>query len=82
MPAHRALLEAMRPHLPSPFPSFPLSASAGEAERAAALQAAEAHSAAVGGLLDDVQQLQQRAEEVRLWGLFTWWGLAPGLLPA
>lgn len=40
---------------------------AGEEERARALQAAEARSGAVAGLLDRALQLQRRAEEVS-WG--------------
>lgn len=56
-----------------PDPSWPQPAllitsthpAAGEAERAAALQVAEARCAAVAGLLDEVQELQGQAEEVR-----------------
>ncbi len=49
---------------PTPcHPPAPL--AAGEAERAAALQVAEARCAAVARLLDEVQELQGQAEEVR-----------------
>lgn len=66
----RACLEQCSASTPGSSPTHPPSLppalhTAGEAERGAALQVAEARCAAVAGLLDEVQELQGQAEEVR-----------------
>lgn len=64
---HLSSLVHLIPACPSlPGRSHPPTLPAtGEAERGAALQVAEARCAAVAGLLDEVQELQGQAEEVR-----------------
>ncbi len=70
LPAQRVL---RTPGLLPALPAAPFLPSAGEAERTAALDEAEAHSAAAAALLDRVWDLQRQAEEAstgegRLWG--------------